>query len=82
MKDAQGILRHASIKTTADVYVQKIPASIRAANQLPDAGHSCQRAGQWHESGRCNVSQRVPTGGSSLCKCLKRMAPQVGLEST
>ena len=31
MKDAQGVLRHASIKTTADVCVQKIPASIRAA---------------------------------------------------
>jgi integrase len=31
MKDAQGALRHASIKTTADVYMQEIPDSIRAA---------------------------------------------------
>jgi len=31
MKDAQGALRHASIKTSADVYVQEIPASVRAA---------------------------------------------------
>jgi hypothetical protein len=31
MKDAQGVLRHASIKTTGDVYVQKIPQNIRAA---------------------------------------------------
>jgi len=31
MKDAQGALRHASIKTTADVYMQEIPASVRAA---------------------------------------------------
>jgi len=31
MKDAQGILRHASIKTTADVYMQEIPESTRAA---------------------------------------------------
>ena len=31
MKDAQGVLRHASIKTTADVYMQEIPASVRAA---------------------------------------------------
>jgi integrase len=31
MKDAQGILRHASIKTTGDVYMQEIPASTRAA---------------------------------------------------
>ena len=31
MKDAQSALRHASIKTTADVYVQQIPESVRAA---------------------------------------------------
>jgi len=30
-KDAQGALRRASIKTTADVYVQQIPESVRAA---------------------------------------------------
>ncbi len=31
MKDAQGALRHASIKTTAEVYMQEIPESVRAA---------------------------------------------------
>ena len=31
IKDAQGVLRHASIKTTGDVYVQQIPQSVRAA---------------------------------------------------
>jgi integrase len=31
MKDAQGALRHASIRTTADVYVQEIPESVRTA---------------------------------------------------
>lgn len=31
MKDAQGILRHASIKVTAEVYMQQIPESARAA---------------------------------------------------
>ena len=31
MKDAQGALRHASIKTTADVYMQEVPQSVRAA---------------------------------------------------
>jgi integrase len=31
MKDAQAALRHASIKTTANVYMQEIPASVRAA---------------------------------------------------
>ena len=31
MKDAQTALRHASIKTTANVYMQPIPASVIAA---------------------------------------------------
>jgi len=31
MKDAQGILRHASIKTTGNVYMLEIPESVRAA---------------------------------------------------
>jgi integrase len=35
MKDAQAVLRHASIKTTADVYMQEIPSSVRAALNSP-----------------------------------------------
>jgi hypothetical protein len=31
IKDAQGASRHATINTTADVYMQEIPASVRAA---------------------------------------------------
>ena len=31
IKDAQETSRHATIKTTADVYMQEIPASVRAA---------------------------------------------------
>ena len=31
MKDAQQILRHASIKTTAEIYMQEIQASVRSA---------------------------------------------------
>ena len=31
LKDTQGILRHASIKTTGDVYVQTIEQSVLAA---------------------------------------------------
>ena len=31
MKDAQRILRHASIKTTGNVYMQKIPSNVIAA---------------------------------------------------
>ncbi len=31
MKDAQQILRHASIRTTAEIYMQEIQASVRSA---------------------------------------------------
>jgi hypothetical protein len=31
LKDTQGMLRHASIKTTGDVYVQTIEQSVLAA---------------------------------------------------
>jgi len=31
MKDAQQILRHASIKTTAEIYMQEVLASVRSA---------------------------------------------------
>ena len=31
MKDAQRILRHASIRTTANIYMQPIPASVMSA---------------------------------------------------
>jgi hypothetical protein len=31
MKDAHQILRHASIKTTAEIYMQEVPASVRSA---------------------------------------------------
>jgi hypothetical protein len=31
MKDAQQILRHASIKTTAEIYMQEIQVSVRSA---------------------------------------------------
>jgi hypothetical protein len=31
LKDVQGALRHASIKTTGDIYVQRLEASVLAA---------------------------------------------------
>jgi integrase len=81
MKDAQGALRHACIKTTADVYMQEIPASVRAAiNSRTRAILATQRA--LSKKCICNVSKRVQIAGGHFCKCLKRMAPQVGLEST
>ena len=37
MKDAQGALRHASIKTTADVYVQQIPGRAELGRYKPNS---------------------------------------------
>ncbi|WP_353070928.1 hypothetical protein [Tunturiibacter gelidiferens] len=38
LKDTQGILRHASIRTTGDIYVQLIDASVQqAVNSRTDA---------------------------------------------
>ena len=75
----KGALRHASIKTTADVYMQEIPASVRAAiNSRTRAVLDTQRMllEKSAYATRPNVSKSQE--GRS-CKCLKRMAPQVGL---
>ena len=82
MKDAQSVLRHASIKTTADVYVQQIPESVRAAINSRTRAILAKQQDVFKkpESATCpNVS---PIGKGGLCKWLKRMAPQVGLEPT
>jgi integrase len=68
MKDAQGALRHASIKTTADVYMQEIPESVRAAiNSRTRAILSCRRQVPTKpESATCpNVSQFQNVGSAS-----------------
>lgn len=71
MKDAQGALRHASIKTTADVYVQEIPESVRAAiNSRTRAILAKQRdAFSKLERATCpNVSQLQETVSASARK--------------
>ena len=60
IKDAQGVLRHASIKTTGDVYVQQIPQSVRAAINSRTRAILAQRrpVGEQSEHATCpNVSQ-------------------------
>ncbi len=60
MKDAQSVLRHASIKTTADVYVQQIPESVRAAINSRTRAILAKQPGVFTkpESATCpNVSQ-------------------------
>src|SRR5205085_1404092 len=78
MKDAQQILRHASIRTTANVYMQQIPASVVAAINA--------RTRAILAAGRELSSETQSTTGSNLkrgfLQVLKRLAPQVGLEPT
>ena len=68
MKDAQGALRHASIKTTADVYMQEIPASVRAAiNSRTRAILANQQESSRKPGGATcpNVSQFLKVGSAS-----------------
>jgi hypothetical protein len=57
IKDAQKVFRHASIKTTADVYVQEILASVRAANQLPDVRNFGETSTSFAKTSNYNVPQ-------------------------
>jgi hypothetical protein len=85
MKDVQAHLRHASITTTGNVYVQEIPASVRAAvnataNEilgLKDGPLAEQSQGS--ESTVPNVPRFRLLGPLKL---LILLAPQVGLEPT
>src|ERR1700730_4976867 len=73
IKDAQGVLRHASIKTTGDVYVQQIRKACER--------QSTREHGQfWRSGGRLvsnrnmqRVPKRVPIGRGGLWNCLKRL---------
>lgn len=68
MKDAQGALRHASIKTTADVYVQQIPESVRAAINSRTRAILAKQPGVFTkpESATCpNVSQLEKAANAS-----------------
>jgi hypothetical protein len=47
MKDVQQILRHASIKTTAEIYMQEIPASVRSAINSRTRAIFSQRKRHW-----------------------------------
>jgi hypothetical protein len=49
MKDAQQILRHASIKTTAEIYMQEIQASVRSAINSRTRAIFSQRRSDWSQ---------------------------------
>ena len=78
MKDAQQILRHASIKTTAEIYMQEIQASVRSAinsrtrvifgqrtNELSQLGESSFSPTEAHFPKPRNTT--VPNGSKLVC---------------
>ena len=82
-----GMLRHASIKTTGDVYVQTMEQSVLAAVNL----RTSTVLGDWKMpekrlglKGRklegLNETRRSRSNG--VLQVLERLAPQVGLEPT
>jgi hypothetical protein len=74
------MLWHASIRTTANVYIQPIPAS-RVGYQLTDKSDlSNTEPGRFFQNSHHNGPKRFQVRRRGQCKCLKELAPQVGLE--
>ena len=87
LKDTQGMLRHASIRTTGDVYVQTIEQSVVAAVNSRTSAVS----GDWLAPvDKLGLKGRNPKGPEAIRRSRKRrclqvvdfLAPQVGLEPT
>ena len=85
MKDVQAHLRHASITTTGNIYVQEIPESVRSAVNATTkeilGTNTALQAGVFAGQ-KSTVSNCVQVENLRGCKSLKRLAPQVGLEPT
>lgn len=60
MKDAQQILRHASIKMTAEIYMQEIQASVRSAINSRTRAIFSQRTEELHQLENPVSHQRKP----------------------
>jgi integrase len=60
MKDAQQILRHASIKTTAEIYMQEIQASVRSAINSRTRSIFSQRTNELNQLQNPVSHQRKP----------------------
>jgi integrase len=61
MKDAQQILRHASIKTTAEIYMQEIQASVRSAINSRTRAIFSQRKNELNQLENPVSHQRKPS---------------------
>lgn len=53
VKDVQGVLRHSRTATTADVYMQEIPASVQA---MVNSSHRELKAKSKPSTGGCNAA--------------------------
>jgi len=93
MKDTQQILRHSSIRTTAEIYMQEIQASVRSAINSRTRAIFSQRKRdltqlenlvfyQWRPNSCKPPDTTVPSSLRGYLQVLERVAPQVGLEST
>jgi hypothetical protein len=83
MKDVQAHLRHASITTTGNIYVQEIPASVRSAvttREILGSKEDWER--QELKGSDSTVSNCVQIANQRRCKSLILLAPEVGLEPT
>jgi hypothetical protein len=85
MKDVQAHLRHASITTTGNIYVQEIPESVRAAvnattREILGPDTAIQTRAQ--EDSKSTASNSALVVNRKHRKSLRRLAPQVGLEPT
>ena len=58
------------------------PGQCHGRDELSDAGRFVEEAAEFRKNFRGNAPQCTPVSHGRICKCLKRMAPQVGLEPT
>jgi Phage integrase family len=75
MKDVQAHLRHASITTTGNIYVQEIPAREILGGDGSEGPQELQASDS-------TVSNCAQVANQRRCKSLRRLAPEVGLEPT
>ena len=86
LKDAQGALRHASIKTTGDVYVQTIEESVLNAMNSRTMGDSCwmgtSRFNRWRRKRRRRRKMRILDGNLlEVARQLDQVGPSLEVVS-
>jgi integrase len=81
MKDAQQILRREYPNHRQRLYAADTDKRD-GSDQLAYSGNSRKPEADSRRKSKCNGLQWAPIEKWGFCKCLKRMAPQVGLEPT